>query len=207
MLRLGRSLAVGAMALGLGACVATTTFTSTWKAPEANAVSPVGKTVAALFITRDEGQRRQAEDILAADLTARGAHGVASYTLVPSAQPKDAEAVKAKLAAAGIQGVVTMRVVGKEQEGTYTPGYSAPATYGGFGPYWGYGWGAAYDPGYLQTTTYISIETLIYSLSHDKLLWAGTSRTVNPKDLGKLVQEVAYAVAQEMTKQGFLAPG
>jgi hypothetical protein len=206
MLRLIRNLTLVAMVLSLGACVASTTFSSTWKAPDAQAVSPVGKTVAALFVTRDEGQRRAAEDILAADLTARGAHGIASYTLVPNAQRGDVEAVKATLKQAGVQGVVVMRVVGKDQTITYTPGYVAPPYYGGFGPYWGYGWGRAYDPGYLQTDTYISVETLIYSLNQDKLLWAGTSRTANPSNLNKLIQEVADAAAKQMTEQGFLAP-
>jgi hypothetical protein len=206
MLRLVQKLALGAAVLGLSACVATTTFTSTWKAPDAPAVSPVGKTVAALFVTSDEGKRRAAEDILAADLNARGAHGIASYTLVPNAQRGDVDAVKAKLKQAGVQGVVVMRIVGKDQQITYTPGYVAPAYYGGFGPYWGYGWREVYAPGYLTTDTYISIETLIYSLKQDKLLWAGTSRTSNPSNLDKLIQEVADAAAKQMTKQGFLAP-
>src|SRR5271170_7796784 len=206
MLSLRQKLVLGTVVLVLSACVPTTTFTSTWKAPDAQAVSPVGKTVAALFVTRDEGKRRAAEDILAADLTARGAHGIASYTLVPNAQRGDVEAVKAKLKQAGIQGVVVMREVGKEQQITYTPGYVAPVYYGGFGPYWGYGWGTVYDPGYLRTDTYVSVETLIYSLSQDKLLWAGTSRTSNPSNLDRLVQEVADAAAKQMTNQGFLAP-
>ncbi len=206
MLRLMQKLALGTVVLVLSACVPTTTFTSTWKTPDAQAVSPVGKTVAALFVTRDESKRRAAEDILAADLTARGAHGIASYTLVPNAQRGDVEAVKAKLKQAGIQGVVVMREVGKDQQITYRPGYVVPVYYGGFGPYWGYGWTAVYDPGYLQTDTYVSVETLIYSLRQDKLLWAGTSRTSNPSNLDKLIQEVADAAAKEMTRQGFLAP-
>jgi hypothetical protein len=205
MLRFIQKLTLGAVALGLSACVASTTFTSTWKAPDAQSVSPVGKTVAALFVTREEGKRRAAEDILAADLTARGAHGVASYTLVPNEQRGDVEAVKAKLKQAGVQGVVVMRVVGKDQQINYTPGYVAPAYYGAFGGYWGYGWGAVYEPGYLTTDTYISVETLIYSLIQDKLLWAGTSRTSNPSNLDKLIQEIADAAAKEMIKQGFLA--
>jgi hypothetical protein len=206
MLSLMQKLTLGTLALVLCACVPTTTFTSTWKAPDAQAISPVGKTVAALFVTRDEGKRRAAEDILAADLTARGAQGVASYTLVPNAQRGDVETVKAKLKQAGVQGVVVMRVVGRDQQITYRPGYVMPVYYGGFGPYWGYGWGAVYDPGYLRTDTYVSVETLIYSLSSDKLLWAGTSRTSNPSNLDRLVQEVADAAAKQMTNQGFLAP-
>ena len=38
--------------LGLAACN-TTTFTSTWKAPGAGPINPVGKTIAAVFVTAD----------------------------------------------------------------------------------------------------------------------------------------------------------
>ncbi len=205
MLRHTRFPVLTAAILCLSAC-ATTTFTSTWTDPGVQAVSPVGKTVAALFVTPDESRRRVAEDILVTDLDARGAHGVASYTLLPNSQRRDTEAAREKLKAAGIDAVVVMRVVGKDQQVNYTPGYVAPGYYGGFGPYWGYGWGAVYEPGYLQTDTIVSVETLIYSLKQDKLLWGGTSRTSNPSNTDKLVREVADAAAKEMSKQGFLAP-
>jgi hypothetical protein len=191
----------------LGAC-ANTTFTSTWKAPDVASLSPVGKTVVAVFVTRDESKRRAAEDQMAADLTARGAHGIAGYTILPTppdAQHVNSEAVRAQLKKAGANAVLTMRVVGRDQRITYTPGYVAPAYYGGFGPYWGYGWGSVYSPGYLQTDTEVSVETLLYGLDSDKLLWASTSRTVNPNNLASLINDVANATAKEMTRQGLLA--
>jgi hypothetical protein len=191
--------------LFLAAC-ATTTFTSTWKAPGVQAVSPVGKTIAAVFITRDESQRRAGEDALAADLTARGARAITSYSLLPNAHPEDSETARTRFKEAGATAAVMMRVVGHDKEVTYTPGYVAPVYYNGFGPYWGYGWGAVYDPGYLRTDTIVSVETLVYSLTQDKLIWASTSRTTNPANLNALVNEVADATTKEMVKQGFLSP-
>jgi hypothetical protein len=206
MQRFLRIIAV-ATALVLSACVATTTFDSTWKAPDAQQVNPAGQTIAAVFVSRDESQRRAGEETLAADLTKRGARGIPAYTLLPNGPQGNADAAREQLKAVGATGVVVMRVVGKDQKVTYTPGTSSsfPPYYGGFGPYWNHGWGAAYDPGYLQTDTVVSVETLIYSLKQDKLLWAATSRTTNPSNLGSLVNEVADAVAKEMSKQGLLA--
>jgi hypothetical protein len=51
-----------------------------------------------------------------------------------------------------------------------------------------------------------AVETLVYSLRQDTLLWGGTSRTTNPNSLSTLVTEVADATAKEMTKQGLLLP-
>jgi hypothetical protein len=189
----------------LAACAGTpTTFTSTWKSPDVHAVSPVGKTIAAVFVTKNDGQRRSAEDLLVQDINATGAHGVASYTIMPSGQGISGEEARKQLRAAGADGAVFMRVVGKDQQVTYSPGTAYPSYYGGFGPYWGYGWSTAYSPGYLQTDTLISVETLVYSLSSDKLLWAGTSTTQNPDNLGALISGVAGAVTQEMVKEGML---
>jgi hypothetical protein len=198
-----RRITIAALVL-LAAC-GTTTFTSTWKAPGAAPISPIGKKVAAVFVSRDEGQRRAGEDALAADLTQRGAIGIAAYTVVPAGLSGDGEAARQRLRDAGANGAVIMRVVGKDQQITYTPGMSVPVYYGGFGPYWGYGWGRAYEPGTLTTDTYVSVETLVYSLQPDKLLWASTSRTANPKNLNTLINEVADATAKEMAKQGLLA--
>jgi hypothetical protein len=189
----------------LAAC-ASTTFTSTWKAPDVQALKPAGKTIAAVFVSRNESRRRSAEDLLAADISRRGAHGVAAYALLPDDLRGDGAAARAKLKAAGVDGVVVMRVVGRDQRVSYTPAYVMPAYYGAFGPYWGYGWGSVYQPGYLQSDTVVSVETLVYSLTRDQLLWASTSRTTNPRDLDNLVSEVADATTREMIRQELLAP-
>jgi hypothetical protein len=192
--------------LVLAACAATTTFTSTWKAPDVETISPAGKTVAAVFMSRDESKRRAGEDAMARSISAYGAHGLPAYMVIPDETAISSEAARAKLKEAGANAVVTMRVVGKDQQVTYTPGYSAPSYYGGFGPYWGYGWGTVSSPGYLQTDTLVSVETLIYSLDRDKLLWASTSRTTNPENIDSLIKEISDATANEMVKQGLLAP-
>ena len=201
-----RALTAAAAALCITAC-GTTTFTSTWKDPTTPTLNPIGKTVAAVFVTRDEAKRRAGEDALAADLTARGAKGVPAYTLVPDSVRGDGEKARAALKAAGANGAVVMRVVGKDQQINYTPGAPMPAYYNGFGPYWGYGWGTAYSysPPTVTTDTIVSVETLVYSLTQDKLLWASTSRTTNPSNIDKLINEVAEATAKEMAKQGILA--
>jgi hypothetical protein len=200
--RITTSIAAGVL---LSACQ-TTTFTSTWKAPGTAPIDPIGKKVAAVFVSRDESQRRAGEDALAADLTQRGATGIPAYTVVPDGMRGDGEAARQRLRDAGANGAVIMRVVGKDQQITYTPGTSVPVYYGGFGPYWAYGWGRAYEPGYMTTDTIVSVETLVYSLQPDKLLWASTSRTTNPQNLDTLVKEVADATAKEMAQQGLLAP-
>ncbi len=189
-------------ALVLTAC-ATTTFTSTWKAPDAGPIGPMtGQKVVAFVVVKNDTMRRAAEDALAAELTKRGAVGIAGYTIV--ADVSNEAKAKALLLRSGAAGVVSMRPVGREQEVV-----TSPSAYGShYGPYWGgyygHGWSGAYSTQEVHINTIVSVETLVYSLKQNKLLWAGQSRTTNPEKVDSFVREIAGEVAKEMKKAGLL---
>ena len=61
-----------------------------------------------------------------------------------------------------------------------------------------------YDPGYLSVEKVVKIETLVYSLDQDKLVWAGVSRTGDPTQVDSFITEVAKACADQMEKDGLL---
>jgi hypothetical protein len=199
MLRNFPAMVLGATLLCLGACTTTTTFTSTWKAPDGQTINPAGKTIAAVFVSGDERNRHAAEDALAKDLTARGAHGVPGYTLLPNEIRGDAEEVLARLKDAGANEVVVMRVVGEDKWPSYLQVHGStfnasdvPGT--GNLP-------AVTEQRHFDTL----VSVLVCSLDLDKVIWSSTSRTTNPKDIEYLVNEVAHVTAKEMVRQGILA--
>jgi hypothetical protein len=199
------------VSIGLFATVAacaSTTFVSTWKAPDAQALDPRGHKVAAVFISSDEAGRRIAEDVLVRKLSEHGAQGVATYSLIPSAKLSDMSFVKQRLAEEGVDGVLTLRVIDEKERTTITVAGPSPVFdpyYWRFSDYWGYGWGYPYEPARVSTETVLRVEALVYSLQRDELLWAGTSRTVNPSNLEKFVARLADQAAEEMMHQGVLA--
>ena len=203
---IARAVLLSAAAVAAG-CGGGTAFRSTWVAPDAKPGSFQGKKVAAVYITTDEGLRRGVETTLAAELTKLGAIGVPAYSIIPVEENKDQAKVKARLAQAGAVGIVTMRLVGRDQEMTSSSGgYYAPPSYASaWSGYWGYGWGGIYDPGYLKTETILHVETLVFSLEQDKLLWAGQSRTSNPPSAPQLVKTLVGKVAAEVKKAGLVA--
>ncbi len=191
---------LGATLLSLGAC-GTTTFTSTWKAPNGQPVSPAGKTIAAVFVSDDERNRRAAEDALAKDLNALGAHGVPGYTLLPNPIPGDPKETFARMKKAGANEVVIMRVVGADRRPAFTK-IDVSSFIGTEEP------GRANwvrDFNVKNSGIVVSVETLVYSLDRDQPLWSSTSRTTNPKNIGGLVKEVTDASLRRMAKQGLLA--
>lgn len=193
----------------LSAC-ASTGFVSTWKAPDAQPVGNLdGRRVVAMVLARDASVRRAAEDTLSAELTAEGAIGVPSYTLINDADVNDEAKARAAIEGAGVEAVVVLRPVAETQEIRSTPTtYVGPTygpRYGGFwGGYYGYGWGAPYGGSEIRTDTIVTVETLIYSMGQNKLIWAAKSKTTNPDKVSSFVREVARAARKEMKKQGLL---
>ena len=194
-----------AMALSVAGC-ASTTFQSTWKAPDAAPLGFKGKKVVAMVVVPDTATRRGAEEELARELTRRGCEGLTSSALIPENEIKDKDKVKSRLEKAEVAGVVVMQVTGKEKELTASgPTYMGPS-YGGFyGGWYGWGWGMpAYSPGYITTDTLVYVETLVYSLKQDKLVWAGKSKTTNPSRVDAMVKEIVAGVAADMEKAGLI---
>ena len=56
----------------------------------------------------------------------------------------------------------------------------------------------------IYTDTIVTVETLVYSMKQNKLVWAGQSQTTNPSKVDAFVKEVVTAAAKEMKKQGLL---
>ena len=202
-----RSFLLAAWTVALAGC-ATTSFDSSWKSPDATPVTAKGKKVVAIVMMKDITPRRAAEDALVRALNERGAVGVALYTLMPPGSPTDEESVKAMLQQSGAAGAIIMRPVSVDKEPIPTTVTYGGPMYGGFyGGYYGYGWGTAWGGTTVSgggVTTIVSIETLVYSLEQNKLLWAGRSKTSDPASVDQLVREVADAVAAEMQREGLI---
>lgn len=191
--------AVAALAAG---CGSSTEFVQTWKDPGLTKFD--FKKAGVLAIAKTDGMRRTAEDAMAAAVQRTGMPAVPLYTLVSHDQVKNADIVKSSLTKAGIDGLVIMRMVATENKTTYVPGSTYPTSYYSPWGYHGYGWGAAYDPGYMVTNKYVNIETNIYDLKADKLVWSGISESVDPSSVNGLVMDVSDAAYEVMYQQGLV---
>jgi hypothetical protein len=198
MLRNTTIMTTGVLLVLLSGC-ASTTFKSTWSDPQAEPIR--FQRTLAVFMSPNEGVRRASEDRLVQLIGP--ARSAASYTLLSREDLEDKERAKEKVRAAGFDGAVVMRVIGERQEVTYEP----PTYYRGYwGGYHARGWGTVYDPGYMRTDTIVSVETNVYSLAEDKLLWSGVSETFDPRDTVNMVNEIAEAAAKRMRERGLLPP-
>lgn len=190
----------------------STKFKTSWKAPEATSITlEEGDKVLAMVITAQEESRDGAEAALAQELGRRGVEAVPAYTVIPRSAVQDKDQAKPYIDESGCQYAVVLRVIGNEKELRGSgPGYTAVPVYtgpyyGGFyGGYYTFGWGAAYSAGNIQIDNVVRVETLIYDLRTDKLVWAGTSDTKNPSTGLKFIKDLVKAAGKEMKKQGLV---
>ena len=145
------------------------------------------------------------------------AQAVPAYQLVPDAELRDHAKVLAIMTEGGFDGAVTMQLLKVKKEATHiaeirspspgSSGYRSRYGSGSFSDSYGRSWGGAYVyQGYTQVDEVVEIETRVYSLKDDKLIWMGVSETFNPTSVKTAVKEIAAAVAADMRKKGLLPP-
>ena len=181
-------------------------FTSTRKSKYAGNSNFAGKKEAAQVISTDDSLRVAGEESLARELSGRGMQGVATYRIAPKEELQSPDTAKGWFERGNVEGVVATRPVSSEKRTTYTPGTWTSPYYGTLWGYYGYGWNSVYIPGSLDRETVVVVETTIYSVPKNALVWAAASETTNPKDLRQFVEDLVKASVKEMQKQG-LAKG
>jgi hypothetical protein len=188
------------------ATAASTTFVSSWKNPEASSVDISGKKWAAFVVSPDPTMRMGPEETLATEMRRRGVDCIAGYTVLPGELANDKEKAKEFLEKGGITGAIMMRVLSEEDRIHHTPAtvYYSRSYYPSFWGYWGHGWSTVYVPGYTTSKKIVSIETLVYSIDKDMLLWAGESESTDPKEIRKFVKQLVDSVGKEMKKVGLV---
>lgn len=177
-------------------------FKSVWRSPDAAQVSFAGQKIAALVITPDDSLRIAGEESLVRELTTRGVQAVASYRIAPKEELQSAERAKVWFEKASVAGVVALRPVSSDTRTVYNPSVWLSPSYSTLWGYYGHGWGSLYVSGSVDRDTIITVETLIYSVPRNQLLWAAVSETTNPRTLQRFVEDLVKESAKELQKQG-----
>jgi hypothetical protein len=151
--------------------------------------------VAAIAIVADPAVRKIAEDEMVRSL---GEKGVASYTLLTPEDEKAPHTVRQKLQSLGIDGAVTMRLLSKGDEPIDVRG-DVPDPYKAFSGFYGAGFNGAHS-----WESVVRVETEIFSINDDKLLWSAATKTHDPSEAKFVVTGVAKAVADELRRTGMI---
>ena len=168
----------------------------------------------------DPEKRKDAENELKAKVTR--VECIPSYTILPNrADLKDLAKVRAAVHATGADGIVLMRPTYYQTESEVTEGSThnvTSVTSTGFGGYYGGYYGGSYagammgtvdyearqysyqDPDMVKNTKVLQIETTIYRVSDEKMVWYGRVVSDNPSSVKQLISDAVNAIRATMVR-------
>lgn len=190
------SIWVLAIIIGVSSCGGSTYMVDSWSAPNETIQKGDLNKVMVAVLSNSETSRRRAED----EIASYNSMFTPSYKVLGTQQMAlDTAKSKSVLKSQNYDAVLLMRLRDKNETQTWVPGN----TYN----YWGYHgmyYGAYYDPGYVRNDVSYTIETNLFSIKDNKLLWSGITSSMNPTSLETTVDEVVKEVYQRMKKDGLI---
>ena len=182
----------------------STKIVSTWSEPNKQIkISNLNKVlVIAKFKT--ETSNRKVEDNMVEYI---GEKGIPSYNYLKSNFNKDnIEAIRTKIKNDGFDGVVTMRLIDVEQEqiSQRNDFNRYPNNYRDFNNYFYESQMSYENPNYYVTTKVYTIETNVYSIKADKIIWTALTESTDPKGVERMTSEIAKVVYNQMVKDSFV---
>ena len=188
-------------------CASSTTLTNMWRDPE---YSRPMHGVLVIGMLRNPAARRNWEDQMVDELSARGVSASPSYQMFPGDLP-DTDAVITGVSRQGYDGVMLVHPLGSESQSHYVPGYVRSVPSLGYDPWYGTYYNyyrRIYEPGYVETEQVVRHQIDVYSTgSSGRLVWTGTSESVDPSSREQVRQKVATKVAAELASAGVIGKG
>lgn len=186
----------------VASCSPGTKIIKSWQEPGSTVTQSGANKTLVISMVKDESSRRVIEDQLVKRLNGRA---VASYNIISAEVLKTAneESLNQQLAQGQFTHVLLMRLGDVEKETSYVP-VTTSGFYGGYGRYYGYGSSFYSTPGYYTTDKNYFVETAVYAVNPNKLIWTGITKTINPSKMDKTVNDIADVVSDKMKKDGFL---
>jgi uncharacterized lipoprotein YajG len=75
---------------------------------------------------------------------------------------------------------------------------------GAYYDYYAYAVGTVYEPGYYTTSTSYYLQTNLFNVKTNKLIWAGQTKTVDYKDLDKEADLLAHLLAIDLAQRNIV---
>lgn len=193
-------------ALLLAGC-ASTKLLSSWSDP--NWAGRPMKSFLIVGVMENDIQRKMYEDLFVARIAGEGVSGIAAYTLLPEAGANyDEEAIREAVARSGADGAIIARLQGVTRQERYVPPtYEYEPAFGarrGFYRYYGMAYRYQLSPGYTTVDTVVELETTVFSVQTENMVWAGTTRSFNPSSTKSVIEKNADLIIGDMKKAGLL---
>ena len=160
-------------------------------------------------IGESQQTRRAYESYFVEELIANGAEAEASYKLIKSSEKIERDTVLKAIEGLDIDGVLITHMVAVDEETVYRPGTSY--AYGGYG---GYGRGMygyyphvnsyVHSPGYYTTHESYTLETTLYDVVTEEMVWTARSHTFSPESVDEVIVDLTKLLIKDLKDKGLI---
>ena len=152
--------------------------------------------------------RRAIAANFAEQLETEGITGIASHLVIADSDALSEENVRSAVRKTGADAALIARLAGVEKEKRYVPPtyeYGSVFGYGtGLYPYFGMSHRYVSTTSYTKTDTIVKLETVVFSPRSGEMIWAGATRSFNPKSPTSVIKENTEIIITDMKESGLL---
>ena len=190
--------------LGAG-CGSTIKVTDSWI--DANREGQRVQSIMVLGVAKETTSRRMFEDEFVQELQARGVNAIVSYRLLNGELTK--QMIDDAVTDAGVTTIMVTRSVDKKKETVYTPGTTTvyggyPGYYGSYYGYYNHGYSAVSSPGYVSEWITYVLESNLYDIATEELIWTARTEIDDPSSIAKAVDALTVVLTRDMQSHGLI---
>jgi hypothetical protein len=164
-----------------------------------------------------EQNRRAYESYFVEALSSSGVEAIASYKIIKSDLKIERDTILKAIEGLDIDGVIITHLLAVDEETIYRPTSTYGAGYyGGYGGGYGAGYyGGMYSyyphvnsyvnsPGYYTTHETYTLETNLYDVESEELIWTAQSRTFSPESVDEVIVDLTKLLIKDLSDKNLI---
>jgi hypothetical protein len=182
-----------------------TKITSVWMDQKKSGTSY--NDILVIGIAQEQHNRRLFEEQFTAQLDAAGVESEVSYKILPEGTVISRETVAAAIEGRNIDAVIVTHMVSVEEETVYRQNMDYRPTYGyynGLYNYYPHVNTYVQQPGYYTTHDVVKLETNLYEVESEELVWSAQSRSFAPESAKEVIDDLVKLVIKDLKEKGLI---
>ena len=158
-------------------------------------------------IAEKDHNRRLFEEEFANQLKAAGVASEVSYTILPQGTDINRDTVASAIEGKAIDAVIVTHLVGVEEETVYRQNMDYRPSYGyynGLYNYYPHVNTYVQQPGYYTTHDVVKLETNLYEVASEDLVWSAQSRSFAPESAKEVIDDLVKLVINDLQEKGLI---
>ncbi len=182
-----------------------TKITSTWM--DSKKAGTSFNDILIIGIAEEEHNRRLFEETFTTQLNAAGVENAVSYRILPEGTEINRDSVNAAIKGKEIDAVIVTHMVSVEEETVYRQNMDYRPTYGyynGLYNYYPHVNSYVNQPGYYTTHDVVILETNLYEVKSEELVWSAQSRSFAPESAKEVIDDLVKLVIKDLQEKGLI---